>query len=251
MAIEKIKAFVLKTMPYRESSGIFSLLTQRHGVVHGIAKGIRKKKATASFLERGFLIETLLYVKPHRELHTLGDIHMLEYFPGIRGDLVKGAVRDAAFETILVNVALGFPCPDLFLIVKELSDALEKGKEWSIPLLWRFYRGFSAVLGVELGCHHCIECGKDLIGCESGFLVIEKGGFACEKCSTHKELKRCVPGAALLFCRESNAAGVSSTPPQLSNAQMRQITRLFASYCQHHGHGISEYKALDFLDSLL
>jgi DNA repair protein RecO len=126
MAIEKTKAFILKTLPYRETSGIFYLLTEQQGLVHGIAKGIRKKKPGTCVPERGFLIETLVYIKPHRELHTLGEVQMVGYYPAIRSDLVKCAIRDAAFETILTNVSVGFPAPELFSLVAAYCDALEE-----------------------------------------------------------------------------------------------------------------------------
>lgn len=128
MAIDKTKAFVLKTLPYRETSGIFYLLTERQGISHGIAKGIRKKKTSASFVERGFLIETLLYSRPHRELHTLGDIHIVNYYPAIREDLIKSALRDAVFETLLINVSAGFPVPELFSLVTRFLVCLERQK---------------------------------------------------------------------------------------------------------------------------
>jgi DNA repair protein RecO (recombination protein O) len=250
MAIEKTRAYVLKTLPYRESSGIFYLLTERQGIVHGIAKGIRKKKTTASFLERGFLIETLIYFKPHRELHTLGDIHLVEYFPRMRGDLIKGAIRDAAFETILVNVASGFPCPELFSFMKEFCSALEKGQGRLISLLWQFYRGFSVIMGVGFGCQQCIECGRNLHDEGGGYLVIEKGGFACEKCSTNKDQKNRIPEIVLRFCQSSEMRSIPLNQMELSDTEARRITRLFASYCQYHCHTCSDYKALDFLDSL-
>jgi recombinational DNA repair protein (RecF pathway) len=49
MTIEKTTAYVLKTLPYRESSGIFHLMTENHGLIHGIAKVFARKRQALLF----------------------------------------------------------------------------------------------------------------------------------------------------------------------------------------------------------
>ena len=251
MSIEKMKAFVLKTLPYRESSGIFYLLTERQGVVHGIAKGIRKKKTGASFLERGFLIEALVYVKPHRELHTLGDVQMIDYYPRIRNDLVKGAIRDAAFETILTNVSAGFPSPELFSFVTEFLFALEDRTGHLPSLLWNFFAVFSRLMGFGMDCKRCVSCKKELSCACNVSLMIEKGGFVCEKCADLSGPRTLFPPEALGFLGAQNISEIPASVVNLSLADERRVTRLLASYCHYHCDTRSDFKALEFMDSLL
>ncbi len=242
---------MLKTLPYRESSGIFYLLTERQGVVHGIAKGIRKKKTGASFLERGFLIETLIYIKPHRELHTLGDVQMMEYFPRIRNDLVKGAVRDAAFETILASVSTGFPAPELFSLVGDFLRALEKRSSRFPVLLWNFYAAFSQFMGFGISGKQCVLCKGELPAIGDLYLVVEKGGFACEQCAGAHDLRGRFPGEARRLFLSGNIGDATDTHPALSRTEERRITRLMASYCQYHCDTKSDFKALSFLETVL
>jgi DNA repair protein RecO (recombination protein O) len=251
MAIEKTKAFVLKTLPYRESSGIFYLLTERHGLVHGLAKGIRKKKAGASFLERGFLIETLIYIKPHRELHTLANIEMMDYYPRIRNDLVKGAVRDAAFETILASLSSEFPAPELFSLVGEFLSALDRRSGKFPALLWNFYGSFSHLMGFGINDKQCISCKNELPIAGNLYLIIEKGGFACDHCAEVKDHRKAFPVTALEFFPGRNRGRSHASHPTISDAEQRRITRLIASYCQYHCDTKSDLKALTFLESLL
>ncbi len=251
MAIEKTKAFVLKTLPYRETSGIFYLLTERQGIVHGIAKGIRKKKASACFLERGFLIETLIYSKPHRELHTLGDIHIVTYYPAIRKDLIKSALRDAVFETFLTNVSAGFPVPELFSLATRFLVCLEQQKGNTPALLWSFYYEFSAFLGYRLNCDACVSCGRNFSVSQAAYLVYEKGGFACDRCVGQKDMRHRVPPPLLKALALSDDCTLAEGIETLPAAERRCITRLFASYCHYHSETASDYKALEFLDSLL
>ena len=84
MGAEKTKALILQVLPYRESSCILYLFTEKHGLIHGIAKGIRRKKSKQDLIERGFLVELIVYIRPHRELHTLSSIHVLEFFSAVR-----------------------------------------------------------------------------------------------------------------------------------------------------------------------
>jgi DNA repair protein RecO (recombination protein O) len=251
MSIEKTKAFILKTLPYRESSGIFYLLTERQGVVHGIAKGIRKKKGGTCFPERGFLIEALVYSKPHRELHTLADVQMIDYYPRIRNDLIKGAVRDAAFEAILASVSTGFPSPELFSLMTDFCASLEERSGRLSLLLWHFYATFSRSMGFGIDSERCVICKKEFTDAGGVCLAVEKGGFACEQCASFGERETVLPATVLRFLAAQPMSGLPSYPGSLSREDERRITRLLASYCHYHSDTRSDCKALEFLDSLL
>lgn len=250
MTIEKTKAFILKTLPYRESSGIFYLLTERQGVIHGIAKGIRKKKSGSCFPERGFLIEALVYSKPHRELHTLGDVQMIDYYPRIRNDLFKSAVRDAAFETLLASVATGFPSPELFTLLSEFCTALEARAGRLFPLIWHFYAAFSRCMGFGMDSERCVVCKKEFTDV-GVFLAIEKGGFTCGQCASVGGKGTILPAAVLRLLAAQSMSCLPSHPEGLSREDERRITRLLASFCHYHSDTRLDYKALEFLDSLL
>jgi DNA repair protein RecO len=253
MTIEKTTAYVLKTLPYRESSGIFHLMTENHGLIHGIAKGIRRKKASASFLERGFLIETLLYIKPHRDLCILGDIRILSFFPKTRVDLIGNAVRDAMFEMILATVSVGHPYPELFKMLTRFLDLLEdQNGSCQKPIqLLRFYQNFSLIMGFGFNLANCVICKNTMSNLPGGYLVVEKGGLACERCAQKKDKGNYIQKQALEFL---NPEGISLHNKELSpfsSEEFRRLTRLFASYCQYHCDNHFEHKALAFLDSLL
>jgi DNA repair protein RecO (recombination protein O) len=253
MSIEKTTAYVLKTLPYKESSGIFYLMTENHGLIHGIAKGIRKKKASASFLERGFLIETLLYMKPHRDLCILGDVRILNFFPKTRVSLVRNAVRDTMFEMVLATVSLGHPYPELFQVLMRFLGFLEDNST-SYPkpiLLWKFYQEFASIMGFGFNFANCVICQRTMLDSPGGYLVHEKGGLVCEECTGKKCKDNFIQNQALEFL---NPAQISLKPvekPQMSLLEIRRLTHLLASYCQYHCDNHFEHKALAFLDSLL
>jgi DNA repair protein RecO len=253
MSIEKTTAYVLKTLPYRESSGIFHLMTENHGLIHGIAKGIRKKKTSASFLERGFLIETLLYIKPHRDLCILGDIRILNFFRKTRVSLIGNAVRDAMFEMIIATVSVGHPYHELFQVLTRFIGVLED-YNGSCPkplLLWRFYQEFASIMGFGFNFANCVICQQPMSHLPGGYLVVEKGGLACERCAQKKGKENFIQKQAVEYLNPAPLSMYDKEARQFSLPEVRRLTHLFASYCQYHCDSRFEHKALAFLDSLL
>lgn len=251
MAPEKTRAIILKILPYRESSYIVYLFTEMHGLVHSIAKGIRRQKRGISFLERGFLIENILYVRPNRDLHIMGNIQVLDFFPDIRSNLPKGAVRDAAFETILSAITVTDPHPELFDFFRKFLEALETStvKE-SVPFsLWRFFMTFADMLGFRLNIRKCARCGKP-IDDQISFLNFSKGGVECGACvRTVSESVRLRP-EILNFLSDPSVESCS-IKAALSQKEIKQATRTLSDYCRYHFDVRGEPKALDFLEGMV
>jgi len=127
MSAEKTESIILSAAPYRETSCILRLFTRSHGLVHGIAKGVRRGsgKSTPTPLDRGLLLEALLYHRPNRELHTLGGLHVANFFHGIRADITKSALRDVAIELYLKTITEPSPHPELFELLVDFLGGLD------------------------------------------------------------------------------------------------------------------------------
>ena len=252
MAVEKTQAVILKLMPYRESSSILYLLTEHHGIVHGIAKGLRKQNTHTSFFERGFLIECLLYTKPHRDLHTISDMSVAQFYPALRTDLLASAIRDTAFETILKTISSAYPCPELFSLVVNILETLNTPATQHMHCinLWWFFRDFVSLIGFEFNRTHCIACSKPLLeATEGAYLLIEKGGFVCRHCSPLNNVRNYLSANALQLLFNPNLS--AEYAQRITAAETLDITQLLASYCQYHSDTNSDSKALYFLESLL
>jgi DNA repair protein RecO (recombination protein O) len=252
MGIEKTSAIVLSLIPFRESSSIAALLTRSLGRASAIAKGIRRSpRQTALTLERGLLAELVLYMKPNRDLHTIGQISVARYYPSIRSDLGKLALRDAAFELILKSVTVPETHIELFDFACEFLGCLEAIDSATIPLheLWRFFLGWARHLGFMLNLRKCIQCGSDAVAGEGGVLAIERGGFLCRACGGSMTAPAFVPGPTVSFLAEGESGRDPRVEPLPPAAAMR-LTRLFADYCRFHLEIRTELKAIDFIESL-
>jgi DNA repair protein RecO (recombination protein O) len=160
--MEHCSCIVLSVLPFRETSAIVSLLSRTHGRVGGIAKGIRRAKKAPLPLERGQHIDLVLYYRPHRELHTMSQISIVNFFGATRSSLGKLAVRDAALEIALKTLSATEAHPELFDFAAAFLSRLEAAPEGALPLplLWRFLAGWSALLGFRINLEACIRCGN-------------------------------------------------------------------------------------------
>jgi DNA repair protein RecO (recombination protein O) len=248
LSAEKTRAFVLKVLPYRESSCILTLFTERHGLLQGIAKGIKRAKPGGLFLERGMLLELLAYIRPHRDLQTLGSIQIAGFYPSIRLELTKTALRDTVFELTLKTITHSDYHPELFSLI---ADFLAEVDEGAIPrifpsALWKFLMSFLSLMGFEASLGQCIECGKPLGGEAGGIFQLNNGGVCCDGCSPVFDPARHLTGGEVDLLRGKPAGGLSSAP-----AASAKITRILASYCAHHFELTSELKSVAFLQELL
>jgi DNA repair protein RecO len=242
-------AYILRVLPFRESSVIGYLFTESHGLIHGVARGIRTPKKGV-FVERGMLVETVLYVRPGRDLHTLGATAVVEAFGAIRGSLLKTAVRDVAFEVALSGISQADPHPELFGFFAKFLHFLESCPEThAYPFaLWRFLYRFAALLGFGLPIDRCMSCGGELS--RGGELDIASGGLQCDRCALRTRSTRFLPPAALAVLRGSlrDATELDDT---LDPHERRRVTRLLADFCRYHFEVREEYRSLAFLEGVV
>jgi DNA repair protein RecO (recombination protein O) len=256
MAPHKTKAIILKINPFRESSCILYLLTPDHGLVHGVAKGVKQKKTGAAALERGFLVEALLYSRPHRELHTLGSISVLDYYPSTRTDLFKNVVRDIAFEVLLKTMSCDSSHPEVFSYCATMCDQMEATPATACfpVMLWRFFFHFARLMGVAPDIDTCSTCGRPVQWANGAFLRLESGGMTCPDCAKTSadpcgRTASFLPPLVLQSLKRDTAQDQAACCMPAS--EIRRTTWLLARYCQYHFHHSSEFKSLAFLDSIL
>jgi DNA repair protein RecO len=216
-----------------------------------MVKGLRKRPAGQNFLEIGFLAEADLYFRSNRELHTLGAINVLEYFPSIRKSLIKSAVRDTAFELLLSAITVSDPHPEMFgFICNFLTAAESRDEDVVYPwLLWRFYIKFAAMSGFSLNMESCVVCGKKTeTGGGDGVLNAAKGGIECRECSKNHSSANRMSGEVAEFLRGHGT--ISNEVKKICRDEKKKITRLLDMFCRYHCEVKTESKALGFLESI-
>jgi len=246
MSAQKITALVLTLAPYRETSCILRLFTPTHGLVHGIAKGIRKDSKSIP-IDRGFLLEALLYYRPNRELHTLGSLQVTDFFSDLRTDIVRSALRDIALELYLKSITQSEPHPELFDLIISFLKSLESARRGILfPLLWHFINRYCFLAGFGIDIEECQSCGSDLTK-DGGILDIPAGVLTCKKCAPVRTHTQANLNASIIgFLEEINV----DESVKLQKNEYLRITELLLSYCRHHFDIRGDFNSLEFIKSL-
>jgi len=249
MIIEKTPAILLSVLPYRESSCIVSLLTRVHGRINGITRGVKKQGTKKNIpVERGTLIDTIIYLRAQRDLQNLGEIQISEFFPSIRSDIEKTALRDVALELIIKSITDTESHPELFDSVFDFLFSLDKEKDRlkGCFLLLKFCFELADHLGFQLHTDFCPECGKPDIIEQGGFLVIENGSIICKICRRDQTQD--------LFFQSSHVRAIRGTyisdQLQSSSKDVVRIIKVALYYCRYHLGFKGELKSVQFLEEL-
>lgn len=94
-------AIVLRTVDYSDSSKIVTLLTEEHGKIGVIGRGVKKPKSKLSgLLEAGNVLDVVYYHKESRSLQILSEASYLHKTLNIRLDFEKMGTMMSTLELV-------------------------------------------------------------------------------------------------------------------------------------------------------
>jgi DNA repair protein RecO (recombination protein O) len=214
-------AVVLRTYKLGEADRIIVLLTEEHGKIRAVAKGVRK--TTSKF---GARLEPMSHVRlllaQGRELDIVSQAEAVETLAPMMVDLdhlTNGiAVLEAADQMSLERE----PQPHLYrMVVGALRTIGERSGPLVVPA---FYWKLLAAEGVAPELDACVRCG------EAGPLVafdMDQGGVLCRACRTGAplsedalELMRMILGGRL---NDALAVSASSTTHEVAAHATRAL----------------------------
>lgn len=251
MPAHKTHAFLLRLLPYQESSAILHLYSEALGMVHGVARGCRRPSKGSQPVERGNLVECLVYTKPNRTLHTIGSLHVQEFYPTIRSDLHRTAMRDAAFEMVLRTVHPEEPHPPLYDRLSLLLDELEAAPGMAgFPFpLWRFLVDYASLMGFGVDLDTCSHCRRRLTPDDTVHLLVERGTVICRSCAGVALNRGTLPAPVRSWL--ATPAHNSAPPTDVTPDDQKRITRMLANFCRHHFDIRAEMNAVEFVCGLV
>ncbi|HXP91291.1 MAG TPA: DNA repair protein RecO [Fibrobacteria bacterium] len=181
MATLRLRAVVLRRIPYGDTSWILHVFSREQGSVGLMARGARRPKSPfAGALEPLGLSELEVVAKPGRDLQTLSQASALDSRDGLRADLAASAAAMVCAETVLRLVREPGEHPGVFAALEEAISGLDRSGYAPAPL-WRFLGRFSEEMGWALAVDHCAQCGSEEIP-PTPVLSLPQGGFLCRSC---------------------------------------------------------------------
>ncbi|MDO5760403.1 MAG: DNA repair protein RecO, partial [Bacteroidota bacterium] len=143
--IEKTSGIVLKIFPFKESSSIVAIYTEKWGLKSFIIKGGRKKNAKVrSVLFRPLqIIDIETYINKKSTLSLISDVSLCENLDHIYGEMTRTSL--AFFLTEVIQLSLQEDAPDehlfkfLYDIVLKLNNIEKKElKDFHLHFMYYF-----------------------------------------------------------------------------------------------------------------
>jgi len=255
MSIVKSLSLVLATAPYRESSLLLHLFSRELGRIHGLVKGVRRGDKRGVPVERGILLEHTVYLKPERDLHLVTDCSIVEYFPNIRNNLEKTAVRDVVLDVALAAIKDTEPHKALYDTIVSYYEQLSEHTFADAALLFHLARQLFLVarqmgFGVDFSC--CAKCGKQFGTARSGILDIAGGACLCSTCVPHVNRSGTwlftMPEHLLLQSEQS--VSVLSGDATLRTEDAMAAVYAAVEFCRYHLEVRKKLASVTFLNQL-
>ena len=224
MGLYRDQGVVLRTIRLGESDRIVSLVTQGHGKVRAVAKGVRKTKSRfGGRLEPTSHVSLLLY--EGRELDVITQAEALDHFRVIREDLDRLSRATIMLEAVDQVAQERQPGPRLYqMLVGGLRALAARNAPLLVPA---FFLKLLALEGFQPVLDGCVACGTP--GPLVGFDLIE-GGALCPSCVRGPRVS---PEAIELMHRvlDGGLAGVLNEPPGPATSE---VDRLATRAVEHH-----------------
>ena len=223
MRLYRDQGVVLRTIRLGEADRIVTLVTQGHGKVRAVAKGVRKTKSRF-----GARLEPLTHVSLQlyegRELDVVTQAETLDHFRTIREDLHRVSRATSMLEAVDQVAQEREPSPRVYqMLVGALRALAAHDNDLVVPAF------FWKLLSLE-GSHplldQCAACGV-----EDGLEAFDlgEGGVLCRGC------RRGVPvsAAALAVLRRmlgGDLAAVLSEPPGPATSEVQLLATRSMEY---------------------
>ncbi|MDP8991965.1 MAG: DNA repair protein RecO [Actinomycetota bacterium] len=216
MSLYRDQGVVLRTIRLGEADRIVTLITQAHGKVRAVAKGVRKTKSRfGARLEPLSHVSLLLY--EGRELDVVTQAETLDHFRILREDLHRMGRATSMLEAVDQVAQEREPSPRLYqMLVGGLRALSAHDADLVVPA---FFWKLLSLEGAHPILEQCASCGAEE-GLEAFDLA--EGGALCRSCRRGLPLS---PEALRILRRilGGDLAGALGEPPGPATAEVERL----------------------------
>jgi len=179
MAIRKVDAFILKRIPFRDTSLLVTIFSLEQGKLKLLAKGVRKdRKAVMGAFEPFSEVSVNYYEKLRSDIHLLSGISILNANSDLRCELIQFSYISYFSELIDTLFGPHDPHPKFYAFLRKLVALLKVIRPEKLARL------FEVRLLKEVGflpvMDSCVSCGT--VEPTPCYFSAKQGGVLCEKC---------------------------------------------------------------------
>ncbi len=208
MTLFRDRGVVLRTIRLGEADRIVTLMTEQHGKVRAVAKGVRR--TTSKF---GSRLEPLSHVallgwQGRGDLDTINQVEVIDTFRPVREDLDRMSAAMSMLEVVDQIGQERHGNPRLYeMLVGAMTALAGHNSPMVAPA---FFLKVLALEGSEPVLEVCVSCGEEDTEALVAFDLVE-GGVLCRSCRRGRALS---PGGLALLRRTlgGGLAGVLAEP---------------------------------------
>ncbi|MCI8304673.1 MAG: DNA repair protein RecO [Lawsonibacter sp.] len=174
------KALVLRTVDYKETDKILTLLTQDQGKLTAAARGCRKKRSTiAAGCQLLAWSEMVLY--DYQGRWSVKEAATQRLFRGVSADIERLALGCYFAEVCELLAVEGLPSPELLSLTLNSLHALDKMQDKPLSLVKAAFEWKAmALAGYEPLLNGCAVCGA--VPPEDSRFHLREGVLHCARC---------------------------------------------------------------------
>lgn len=221
------RGVVLRTIRLGEADRIVTLMTERHGKVRAVAKGVRR--TTSRF---GSRLEPLSHVallgwQGRGDLDTINQVEVLDTFRSVREDLDRMSAALSMLEVVDQVGQERHANPRLYeMAVRAVAALAERNSPMVVPA---FFLKVLVLEGSAPVLDACVSCGEDDSVQLVAFDIVE-GGVLCRSCRRGRPLSH--GGLALL--RRTLGGGLSGVLAEPRSATTDEVAMLATGAVEAH-----------------
>ncbi len=214
MSVIRDKGVVLRSHRLGEADKIIVFLTQDHGKVRAVAKGIRRTASKYGARLEPMSHVTMIFWQGRSELDSINQVEVLDNFRSVREDLDRLSKGLSLLEVCDQLAQLHHPDPRLYEMLVGALGALGNAEYDPTLLAPSFFLKALALEGARPILDSCASCARS--GSEVSLVAFDlvEGGALCQNCRRGRPLS---PDALVLLKRILGGdltRVLSGVPPQ-------------------------------------
>jgi DNA repair protein RecO (recombination protein O) len=182
VSLFKDRGVVLRTYRLGEADRIVVLLTERHGKVRAVAKGVRRTKSRFGARLEPLSHVALLLWQGRGELDIVNQAEVVDHFPSVRGDLDRMSAGLSLLEVSDLLAQERHADPQLYEMLVGALRALGDTSRDPALVAPAFFLKALVLEGAGPILDGCAACGRPAGEVELVAFTLTEGGALCRSC---------------------------------------------------------------------